>query len=238
MQQFFLDSFRKSFSETRLRPYRINSYDPGCLIVNHDADVVTIARYLWNIKLCESFYLSLQNLEICLRNRIDHAIADLTGNTSWFLDRILLRDQERKRVNRVIRKIMKDRNKGYKPTEGKIIAELNFGFWTALFFEHYEISLFRPCLSGVFSNMPKHLRLRKNIHGFLERIRKFRNRVFHHEPIWKHTEHIPVLHNEILELIYWIDEPLYTLTNQLSSVGEVYKRGLDPYLALLIEKYS
>jgi len=236
LQQFFFESFKKSFSETRLRPYRINPYGCGCNILSRDSETATLARYLWNIKLCESFYIPLQNLEVCLRNRIDCAVTDFTGNSFWFQDPNLMRKEETKNVSKVIRRLKKEKSFGYIPSEGKIIAELNFGFWSTMFFQYYDESLFRRCLSNIFVNMPKYLKLRKYVYNRLDSLRKFRNRVFHHEPIWKQTEYIPVMHNKILEFIYWIDENVYYLTKQMSSVDSVYVNGVAPYIKMLCDE--
>ena len=65
---------------------------------------------------------------------------------------------------------------------GRVVAELNFGFWTALMDRRYEQVLFPKLLKPCFPYMPRHERTRKNVSARFERIRRLRNRIFHHEP--------------------------------------------------------
>ncbi len=64
---------------------------------------------------------------------------------------------------------------------GKIVSDLNLGFWTQLFENiHCQFLLGRPI--QIFTNLPSGMN-RNKINQKLNRIRSFRNRVSHHEPI-------------------------------------------------------
>jgi hypothetical protein len=75
-------------------------------------------------------------------------------------------------------------------TPGRIVAELNLGFWTSLFNAYYEQKgasdprLWPRLLLAVVPRMPRRQRTRRNLVRYLNDIRALRNRVFHHEPIW------------------------------------------------------
>ena len=62
---------------------------------------------------------------------------------------------------------------------GRVVAELSLGFWVALFARGYEESLWRTALYRCFDPTPA----RRQLHKQLNRLRRFRNRVAHHEPI-------------------------------------------------------
>jgi hypothetical protein len=66
-------------------------------------------------------------------------------------------------------------------TAGKIIAEQSFGFWTSLF-ESHHYKLIGGVVINCFPNKPNHVS-RNILNQKLNRIREFRNRVYHNEPI-------------------------------------------------------
>jgi hypothetical protein len=104
-------------------------------------------------------------------------------------------------------------NKKVTVTSGKIIAEQSFGFWTSLF-EIHHFKLIGGCVIQIFSNKPKHVN-RNVLSKKLNKIREFRNRVYHNEPVCFNgtnidfTEAIEVK-NEIYDLLTWIDTDLAT----------------------------
>ena len=66
-------------------------------------------------------------------------------------------------------------------SQGKIIADLNLGFWTELFeLTPYKILQGSPI--QIFSNLPTGSN-RSSINQKLIQIRNYRNRVYHNEPI-------------------------------------------------------
>jgi hypothetical protein len=62
------------------------------------------------------------------------------------------------------------------------------GFWTALFNAPYERALWNPPMLGLlddtFPFVPRRSRSRRRLFQHLDTIRRLRNRMFHHEPIW------------------------------------------------------
>lgn len=81
------------------------------------------------------------------------------------------------------------------------MAELSLGFWVGLIGPHYDATLWRKSLYRVFTSNDRYLR-RKDVHGRFNAIRRFRNRVAHHEPIW--DQDILSRHREIVEAIGWM----------------------------------
>lgn len=105
---------------------------------------------------------------------------------------------------------------------GKIISDQNFGFWTELF----ELTFYR-ILSGrpiqIFGNLPANTN-RIDVLNRLNKIRNFRNRISHSEPICfidntiDFSEAIDV-HNTIIELLNWLDPELERFTKDIDSVS-------------------
>jgi|GEM_PF-2451097 len=92
---------------------------------------LTLARYCLNMALSEALYPSLQFAEIALRNKIHHALTVRCGTDAWYdLPRARLTGWQQDRVNDAKNSV---RQLGKPTTPGRIVAELNFGFWTGFF---------------------------------------------------------------------------------------------------------
>jgi hypothetical protein len=197
-----LDALWRVLSEQRLE-----GYGGGAM---PRPDVIT--RYLWNMALCEALYPSLQALEVALRNTLFSAGeavypfpgAPAEGQTACWLDLPgILHGEESTRVAAAKRRL-KEANKALEP--GRVVAELSFGFWTALFDVRYEnTKILWPRLFGqkIFADAPRNKRSRKALSPLLNRVRLLRNRAFHHEPIW-HWKDLPDQHAVTLDLICWM----------------------------------
>ena len=84
------------------------------------------------------------------------------------------------------------------PTSGRVVAQLSLGFWVGLLGtgHNYEMSLWRPALRHAFSGKAGP---RKQLHIDFDRLRTFRNRIAHHEPIFH--RHLAADHMHIVRLI-------------------------------------
>lgn len=153
--------------------------------------------YGWNMQLSEAFFPSLSAAEVCLRNKISKRLRELHGEDWWCKSELL--DQLGKAKGQMKWAQKKLRKKG-DVTEGGIIAELTFGFWAKMLLPKYEQILWTEFRS-TFEQLPDNI----NYAQFFERcdaIREFRNRIFHHEPIFDYD--LSLREKEILELITWI----------------------------------
>lgn len=199
---------------------------------NIDDDRLRLARYLLNLALCESLYSPLQFCEIALRNAVHQDLTRRLGTEAWFQDpRFVLTDWARGEVTKAQDKITLAR----KPvTPGRVVAELQLGFWTSLFEAHYEqnTSFLPKGIKGVFPHLPKSQHNRKDLKAKLEEIRTLRNRVFHHERIVHWTD-LDAKHALILETIGWINPDLVDLARDLDRFAAVRSEGLGPWLGKL-----
>lgn len=159
--------------------------------------------YEWNAKLCAAFLHYLSHLEVCLRNACDRqlAAATLPGDAHWADPATLLtlfpvlmrRDRSTGRtrdVNKIARgNVERARLSAAKVSDaplipGKVVAELMFGFWTYLFADAHEKTIWVPHLHKAF---PPGID-RNRLNDALAALRDFRNRVAHHENILSGSE--------------------------------------------------
>ncbi len=190
------DFFQDAVSPARLRPFQVVG----------EAPVDTVSRYLWNVCLCESLYAPLQHLEITLRNSLHTAIGIHQNNTFWLHEATPWLDTwEQQKIREAKSRL------GVQPSPGKIVSDLNFGFWTGLFDSRYEQILWPRLVVRVFPQFQPYSRPRQKISRRLNDIRHLRNRIFHHEPIWSDPR-LSLRYDEILECLYWLNPTVHTLT--------------------------
>ena len=111
-------------------------------------------------------------------------------------------------------------------SSGKVISELSFGFWTSLLDSKFERTLWKN-IRLAFPNCPKNIRKRRTMSSKFNGVRKFRNRIFHHESV---TWSIPALvnyKNEIIEGIDWLDKGLLNWSQDMFRFDEVINRRKD-----------
>lgn len=189
---------------------------------------LVLSRYMLNMALCESLYPALQTCEVALRNGIHSHLAATLAREDWFdTPGFALTPWAQLEVSKAKDKIQKA---GKPITPGRVVAELQLGFWTSLFEAHYEQKT--PFLPGgikaVFPHLPKSLHKRKERKNDLERVRHLRNRVFHHERI-VHWADLDAQHALVLQIIGWISPPLQRMTAALDRFQAVRQAGLKPY---------
>ena len=168
-QQYFFNQIREAISSDRMASY---------LARFNQCESQLYGAYAWNIALCESLYPALQGIEITLRNSINDAAVAEFAKQDWYLTNVDTR--EPKTVNYTTSVL---KTKGKQLTTGNYVAEFTFGFWVSLFDGRYHHSPWSRALTSIFTHMPNSNRSMKDLRTRLERIRRLRNRVLHHEPI-------------------------------------------------------
>ena len=223
MQPNDLAEFERVFSATRLDAYR----PPGA------SDVDRLANYLWNLYLSDALYPTLHVLEIALRNAVHTAVSRILADPLWLRSTsTILLPRERDAVAKAEFDLTR-RNRTAEP--GRVVAELMFGFWTAIFSRPYELPIWqggRVPLAAVFSHAPATALSRSTVHARLNEIRDLRNRVFHYEPIWNRPGLVR-LHADMLEIIGWISSPLAGLTGRIDTFARIHASGPSNLSGLL-----
>lgn len=171
--------------------------------------------YLWNKVLCGAVYPLLQAAEVALRNtinkpavnrfgdywyeHIDHHYHNLASGIPNFNHSNLRENFDKARKN-VVRKINKQRRSAgltnlplsHKPDFDVVVAATDFSTWEyALHSCHYKLNdtdfLWPKQSKKSFKNWPNQSSqiTHTTIYDIVSELRPFRNRLSHHEPLWK-----------------------------------------------------
>jgi hypothetical protein len=208
--------------ETILAPERLDAYRQ-----DGATPEVTLARYLWNMSLCEALYPPLQMAEIALRNALHHSLTTRYHSQQWYDTITGLPQWQQNQLTDARAKLVKD---GKPVTPGRMVAELHFGFWTGFFNKsHAQTGLGHALAHHVFVHAPRAERDMKKLDARWKRIRDLRNRVFHHERVI-HWNDLDTQHRAILEVIRWIAPELHEMAAALDRFSTVRQQGLNPWI--------
>jgi hypothetical protein len=223
-------SAEHALSTERLRAYALPE---------DDLPEQRLARYYWNVALSEALLPALCQTEVVLRNAMDRALQahvsqDHPG-TPWFDVPNILQGGSIRRVQQAKQKI---RSRGKPTTHGRIVAELTLGFWTALLNKRYDAVVAWPKLvRAVVPHAPNRFKNRARLQTHVEPIRKLRNRVAHHEPIWRYEESrrkkLTDIHRDAVALIGWMSPSSREALVQMDRFEMVYRSGLAEAEALV-----
>ena len=185
--------------ELTLSPDRLASYHRE---TGNDLEQ-SLRLYSWNTEISAAFYAPLQGLEICLRNALHRELATVYG-LHWYDNRATgLTPQARDHIDRARRELLRES----KPDDAPhIVAALPFGFWERLLTHgprgkrNYEITLWRPALHKAFPHAQP--RRRQTVHAPIQQLRNLRNRIAHHEPIFRRN--LQADYDDILRVLGWM----------------------------------
>jgi len=181
-----------SLSSDRLQPYL-----RAC-----GGDLTQALRlYEWNVQVSGAFFESLSIVEIAVRNALSARLSEHHGSLAgyWHDDPLgVLSPQAVDDVNKARRRV---RELGRPESPGRVVAELSFSFWKFLLARRYEATLWTPHLRHAFP----HLRPQSREHVFaaLETLNVVRNRVAHHEPIYRRDLNGDML--TLFRVLDWIE---------------------------------
>ncbi|MCB0085511.1 MAG: hypothetical protein KDE47_31435 [Caldilineaceae bacterium] len=144
--------------------------------------------YRWNMAVSAAFAVPLHLLEISFRNGAVEGIEAVHGSAWPWTQGFLItlpnpRDRYKFNPRRELEKCARRHQ-----TVGKVVADLKFAFWERLMLTsqhpiiwayHFD-ACFPGSLVSAASSTDRRERLRRNV----EKMRTFRNRVAHHEPIF------------------------------------------------------
>ncbi len=189
-----------------------------------------IERYQDNIKISQALYPELATLEVILRNSINAALCKHISET-WLEDEIanntLLEENDYNLLISAYNTTKKECLSSKKElTSGRVIANLNFGFWTNLCMKKYNSKIWNKIyfFKGIFVNYPSKTQAIGVISQKLYAIRKLRNRVFHYEQIFRYPKKTLKLYNEILELLSYLPKDNLNVIQDTSSFLDLYNQ--------------
>jgi len=169
-----MDALEPALSSARLGPYLVASgFDAGR----------ALRLYLWNARMGAAFHVPIQAVEVGLRNRSDVALTRAFGTDWWREPQCLdVLDEERRADLALVLRRMKHR--GLPEVTGQVVAGLSFGFWVGLLQGRYNPPLWGSQVRSAFPSLPPD-RGRKSLASAAARVVHLRNRIGHHEPIFK-----------------------------------------------------
>jgi DnaJ-domain-containing protein 1 len=176
-----------------------------------------VGLYEWNLAVSSAFYEALGILEVVLRNAMSRQLAAHHGALAgqWYDDPLdVLSDLARDDIAAARRRVRKLRRP---ETPGRVVAELNFGFWKYLLAKRYEATLWTGSLRLAFPNLQP--QKRAVVHRALDEMHTVRNRIAHHEAI--HCRDLTADMLTIYRLLDWIDRDVCAWAVSLSRLQPI-----------------
>ncbi len=184
--------------------------------------------YRINLRVAQSFYPVLNLFEIFFRNIINYQLSSYFANPNWiitekngFMNDSSLSPSRFFLKNSILKAERAIKRRGGTITSGKVVAEQTLGYWTSLFDTHHY-RLIGGIVIRCFPNKPTYIN-RNLLNQKLNRVREFRNRIYHNEPICfddntvDFTEALNIK-TEIYELLNWIDIDLTKYVNYFDDI--------------------
>lgn len=192
-----------------------------------------MAMYYANARLAQAFLPLISFFEVVLRNQLHYALAHHFNDIMWLVDqkngfmsnpslthvvkktgKVKVNDFLKKEVERSEKSlIQKHRN----VTAGRVIAELNFGFWNSLY-ETHHYALLKGIPGTIFRSLPSGIG-RKEINLRIREIRNLRNRISHNEPLCFKDKafdltYVNEMYTMISDFLSWIDPQIINSLNK------------------------
>ena len=216
---------RLFFSPCRLASYQL----PG------EEWPVALARYQWNLQLAEAMLPSLNYLEVGLRNGVNRLVGGIYS-PDWLITlpiQIQFSEDDLSQIARIKADVLK--YKGKLASHDDVLAQLNFGFWVALFHKRHMGGIWsraREPLASTFPHMPasywggEELRERRQqVKNLLDSVKALRNRIAHHEPIWKQTPTALDVHQNCIDLIRALSPAAADELAKIDRFASIYSAG-------------
>ena len=169
-----VSALRKTLSASRM-----TNYDAAA-----GTQEIAIELYAWNAEVSSAFLFPLHVCEVVVRNAVAECFEIKYGsNWPW------VTSFERSLNNRLKEDLSRAKDSvGNTKKTGKVIAELNFFFWQSIFTKSHDFRIWNQYLLTAFPNLDNKNPIppqREGIYQVLDELRHLRNRIAHHEPIFK-----------------------------------------------------
>lgn len=144
-----------------------------------------LALYAWNAQVAGAMLAPMHICEVVIRNAVSDALAAQYG-TQWPWSHGFEQSLPNPVRSYSLLKDLKEARHGAHSV-GKVVPELTFMFWQSLFTQRFDQRIWDPYLRTVFpyTDPKKSVKsIRPRIYNDLEQLRRLRNRIAHHEPIF------------------------------------------------------
>ncbi|EPA9398749.1 Abi family protein [Yersinia enterocolitica] len=172
MTQEDMDTVRLALSHARM-----STYDAAVL---HDGKSA-LGLYSWNAQVSAALFASLQICEVVIRNAVSDALEAIYGQ-EWSWNQTFETSLPYGRMQDLIKA------REHAVNVRQVIPELSFYFWQQMFTNRHFERIWSQHIDRLFPNMEAGMAKqakRIHIHDELEHIRNLRNRIAHHEPIFR-----------------------------------------------------
>ncbi|MFD6219992.1 hypothetical protein [Nocardia asteroides] len=144
-----------------------------------------MALYSWNARIAAALMVPFHFAEIATRNAVSDALTATYG-PRWPWDSTFEHSLPGPGGGAYNPRRDLTRARSGQRTTGKVVAELKFAFWQSMFTARHDVRIWDNHIHALFPSTSVHTvgQLRGRIYTDLDSIRKLRNRVAHHEPIF------------------------------------------------------
>lgn len=206
-----MDPARFAPIERLLSPGRFATY-----LASTGGDSARAMRlYTWNVEISAAFWGPLHGVEVAVRNAMNERMQALFGREDWWAaGDAALHHNQGQQLGDATGKCRRHRL----TSPGHVVAELPFGFWTGLLGRgrSYEHRFWVPALRHAF---PFYKGSRADLHRRVESLRLLRNRIAHHEPVFR--RHLAADMASLLTLAGYVDPALEGWVASQSRVVQV-----------------
>lgn len=179
-----------------------------------------VELYGWNGMVSAALMVPAHFAEVVTRNLVDEVVTAAYG-AMWPWDNSFTQSLPSPKTAFNPRRHLTQTREGFTST-GKVIAELKFVFWQSIFTSRHDTRLWSTRLANSLPGATEGSTdsdLRKRIYDDLETIRRVRNRVAHHEPIFNRDLQKDL--NRMLELIELRSPETAAWVRQLEDVSSL-----------------
>lgn len=207
-------AIEKNLSSNRLSTYR-NAISAS---IGEDSIEFAIELYEWNARLASSFMLPLHIYEITLRNAVSEAI-EMRYGADWPIHTAFINSLTGKQKSELIAA-----SSAYSGV-GKVLPELKLVWFENMLKNTHNVRIWIPYIRTVFPHSigVDEDTIRDELKSDCFLIRKLRNRIAHHEPIFNQAglnSLLPV----ILKAIEWRCTASKTWLTNLETVTELLSK--------------
>lgn len=224
----------ETLSASRLRPYRRE-------LTTNESGLPTaeaVKAYFLLKDISQHFFAPLQLVEVAMRNRIDAQVTNRRNRRDWYESvPATVRTKDA-----VIRAKTLAAEEVTSPGPDDVVCRLTFGFWANLLDSPHRDSA-QPdhfiwdqhSFRRVFPGAPPGLTI-ATVNDRLLKLNAFRNRLFHHEPMWKGKRvnslqtalgSMRAQYTDLCEVLGWLSPESNALLNAWSFPGR-FSTACDP----------
>lgn len=173
------DAVKAALAPARIATYEAASPDGAGL-------PTALALYAWNAQMSAALLNPLHVCEVVIRNAVSDALVLVYGD-SWHRSSVFQGSlptstrgfNAREEISHIAHRY---------PYLPKAIPEIKFVFWQKMFTARFDTRIWEMHLRTVFPHLDATktvVELRDSIYNDLDHLRRLRNRIAHHEPIFK-----------------------------------------------------